>query len=196
MAKRAHGTIDMIENNANFIIFDCVTPKRQRRDIFNDNEDVREVVDVLGRRSKQIQISVALSCKKEHVSYLHQRGYLCKLPDGAYCFHFRLRINKTAKISRINPVFQPTVVFSYIIDQPFTATIRLYVATRYLHSLCTAPKEDKQTYSPRRRKQITKQARQKYPMSGSPKGWDRVEPWMNSTALETKPFEGGKCSPR
>lgn len=42
----------------------------------------------------------------------------------------------------------------------------------------------------------SKSLKKRLPMSGSPKGLDKVEPWMNATNLGTKPLEGGKCSPR
>lgn len=155
-------------------------------EVFDPAGNVSCAGDVFTQDVPEVLVEYNIHCNKDNIQSLIKNKVLRKHHSSTYslCIDFYLRFNQTfiTTLSKAQRTIERQLHlnsrrYGYDLDA------KLVTTTQPLKEVLTlqSPKKSHTPYKP---------------MSGSPKGLDRVEPWMNSSNLETKPFEGGKCSPR
>lgn len=158
----------------------------RKEDIFDKDGNVSCSGEIFYQNTPEILLEYRVCCARDNVRSLINNRVLRKHRNSIYSLHvdFPIYCNQTFIETLSQPADSITLQrrlnangHGYDLDVKLVATAQFFkrVLTSYtLKSVNACHK----------------------PIPGSPRGLDRVEPWMSVSKLDTKPFEGGKCSPK
>lgn len=157
----------------------------RKEDLFDQDGNISCTGNIFIQELPEILVKYTLYCPAANIQKVIADQILSKNRDKTYnlCFDFSLRLDRALFELLLKPVTR--------IDRQRHCNLRQHgynmdskiISTTHFIGWILA------SYKPKTRKH-------RKPMSGSPKGWDRVEPWMSVSSPGTQPLEGGRCSPK
>lgn len=156
-----------------------------KEDLFDQDGNIAYTGDIFTQDMPEVLVEYTIHCPAKDVKKVVSDHFLRKNRDATYnlCFDFYLHVDRALFELLLKPTTRIARQRHCNLQKHGYSMEAKFISTAKFVQWILA------SYKPKPRKHHK-------PMSGSPKGLERVEPWMSVSSPGTKPFEGGRCSPK